>query len=253
MQMAYAWLPDRANRLEAALPRKQRRSRTLRSAAMPLESQSQPVPSRSRRALPAAGLVRARNDDLFGIRLQAIRSRDRLVLREGAHPSFPPLDPRISKGYDRSVRAGTVGAASRSQAAMYSCFPFGPVRGDVLESAQIVFYYIGEAILHCLPRLFFKHRGMEKRFEGLSPLLACSDRRAYLRGRQHRPFAGLLPGNRSSEPAARCRSALDTCAPSLRRWSVSTITFIILAISVIPPRSKWARRKASCWLRNASS
>lgn len=49
--------------------------------------------------------------------------------------------------------------------------PFGPVRADVLESAQIVFYYIGEAILHCHPRLFFKHRGMEKRFEGLSPLL----------------------------------------------------------------------------------
>ena len=45
------------------------------------------------------------------------------------------------------------------------------MRGDVLESAQIVFYYVGEAILHCHPRLFFKHRGMEKRFEGLSPLL----------------------------------------------------------------------------------
>ena len=47
--------------------------------------------------------------------------------------------------------------------------PFGPVRADVVESAQIVFYYIGEAILHCHPRLFFKHRGMEKRFEGLKP------------------------------------------------------------------------------------
>jgi len=34
------------------------------------------------------------------------------------------------------------------------------VRGDVLESAQIVFYYIREAILHCHPRLFFKHRGI---------------------------------------------------------------------------------------------
>ena len=49
--------------------------------------------------------------------------------------------------------------------------PFGPVRADVLESAQIFFYYIGEAILHCHPRLFFKHRGMEKRFEGTSPSL----------------------------------------------------------------------------------
>ncbi|MGH9395924.1 MAG: nickel-dependent hydrogenase large subunit [Terriglobia bacterium] len=46
---------------------------------------------------------------------------------------------------------------------------FGPVRADVLESAQIGFFYIGEGILHCHPRLFFKHRGMEKRFEGLRP------------------------------------------------------------------------------------
>jgi NADH:ubiquinone oxidoreductase subunit D len=45
--------------------------------------------------------------------------------------------------------------------------PFGPIRADVLESAQFVFYYIGEAVLHYHPQLFFKHRGMEKRFEGL--------------------------------------------------------------------------------------
>ena len=32
-------------------------------------------------------------------------------------------------------------------------------------------HYVGEAILHCHPRLFFKHRGMEKRFEGLTPTL----------------------------------------------------------------------------------
>ena len=32
-----------------------------------------------------------------------------------------------------------------------------------------MFFYVGEAILHYHPRLFFKHRGMEKRFEGLAP------------------------------------------------------------------------------------
>ena len=36
------------------------------------------------------------------------------------------------------------------------------------SSAEFVFFYIGEAILHYQPRLFFKHRGMEKRFEGLA-------------------------------------------------------------------------------------
>ena len=32
-----------------------------------------------------------------------------------------------------------------------------------------MFFYVGEPILHYHPRLFFKHRGMEKRFEGLAP------------------------------------------------------------------------------------
>lgn len=35
---------------------------------------------------------------------------------------------------------------------------------------MFTFYYAGEAILHYQPHLFFKHRGMEKRFEGINPL-----------------------------------------------------------------------------------
>jgi Ni,Fe-hydrogenase III large subunit len=48
--------------------------------------------------------------------------------------------------------------------------PFGPVRADVLESAQFEFFYLGENILRYQPRLFFKHRGMELRFAGLAPV-----------------------------------------------------------------------------------
>jgi formate hydrogenlyase subunit 5 len=44
--------------------------------------------------------------------------------------------------------------------------PFGPIRADVLESAEFTFFYVGEHIIHYQPSLFFKHRGMEKRFEG---------------------------------------------------------------------------------------
>jgi formate hydrogenlyase subunit 5 len=47
--------------------------------------------------------------------------------------------------------------------------PFGPIRADVVESAEFTFYYTGESIIHYHPRLFFKHRGMERRFEGLNP------------------------------------------------------------------------------------
>ncbi|MFI4981502.1 MAG: nickel-dependent hydrogenase large subunit, partial [Nevskiales bacterium] len=45
--------------------------------------------------------------------------------------------------------------------------PFGPVRADVLETAEFTFFYVGEQILHYQPHLFFKHRGMEERFEAL--------------------------------------------------------------------------------------
>ena len=47
--------------------------------------------------------------------------------------------------------------------------PFGPIRADVLESAEFTFLYVGEHIIHYHPRLFFKHRGMEARFEGTDP------------------------------------------------------------------------------------
>ena len=45
-----------------------------------------------------------------------------------------------------------------------------------MESVELIFLYVGEHILHLQPQLFFKHRGMEKRFEGrslaLRPVLA---------------------------------------------------------------------------------
>jgi formate hydrogenlyase subunit 5 len=44
--------------------------------------------------------------------------------------------------------------------------PFGPIRADVVESAEFTFLYVGEHIIHYQPRLFFKHRGMETCFEG---------------------------------------------------------------------------------------
>lgn len=56
-----------------------------------------------------------------------------------------------------------------AEASDVQLLPFGPVRADVVESAQFTFYYTGEAIIHYHPTLFFKHRGMERRFEGLMP------------------------------------------------------------------------------------
>src|SRR5690242_770321 len=35
--------------------------------------------------------------------------------------------------------------------------PFGPIRADVVESAEFTFLYVGEHIIHYQPWLFFKH------------------------------------------------------------------------------------------------
>ena len=47
--------------------------------------------------------------------------------------------------------------------------PHGPVRSGVTESIEYLVETPGEDIPHLNMRLFYKHRGIEKRFEGLAP------------------------------------------------------------------------------------
>ena len=47
--------------------------------------------------------------------------------------------------------------------------PHGPVRSGVVEAIEYLVETPGEDIPHLNMRIFYKHRGMEKRFEGLGP------------------------------------------------------------------------------------
>jgi len=47
--------------------------------------------------------------------------------------------------------------------------PHGPVRSGVLESIEYLVETPGEDIPHLNMRVFYKHRGIEKRFEGMTP------------------------------------------------------------------------------------
>jgi formate hydrogenlyase subunit 5 len=108
--------------------------------------------------------------DLFGLRFRNHPQPQRLVLHEGVNPPCPPFDPNYPAGQALAVESAvqTIPELSGDEADV-QLLPFGPVRADVVESAEFLFFYVGEAILHYHPRLFFKHRGMEKRFEGLRP------------------------------------------------------------------------------------
>ena len=109
--------------------------------------------------------------DLFGLPFRGNPEPHRLVLHEGMKPAPPPFSPAargealVPTG-SRRHRAPAIDAPEVQE------LPFGPVRADVFESAEFLFFYLGERIIHYQPSLFFKHRGMEKRFEGRVPA-AC--------------------------------------------------------------------------------
>lgn len=84
-----------------------------------------------------------------------LRDGDSTQMNGGGLKSYPP---RNGHPHLPAIETGDV-----------QQLPFGPIRADVVESAEFTFFYIGERIIYYQPRLFFKHRGMESCFEGQRP------------------------------------------------------------------------------------
>ncbi len=121
------------------------------------------VPSLAQQT-PLLGWYEREISDLFGVRFDDHPEPLPLVLHAGAQPFCPPLDSRCpAQPMPFEHMPPTLPTVSGPDVQL---LPFGPVRADVVESARFFFFYIGEHILHYHPQLFFKHRGMEKRFEG---------------------------------------------------------------------------------------
>jgi Ni,Fe-hydrogenase III large subunit len=165
MQMVYAWYPQR-DRIELRYVASEAGQREF---TVWRYSPAGPVPSLAG-IWPLMSWYEREIKDLFGVEFSEHPQPLRLVLHDGANPVMPPFDPDYPR--DTPVQAEPTRQAVPELSgadADVQLLPFGPVRADVLESGEFLFFYIGEAILHYQPRLFFKHRGMEKRFEGLAP------------------------------------------------------------------------------------
>ena len=170
LQMAYAWFPDRfsgAPEVRYLLHWGGRRALQLwrcrpHVGCLPSLAPLSPLLSWYEREIT----------ELCGVTFQDQPQPEPLVLLPGARATRPPLVPGPPQpiAYTPVLQSGLpemAGPASQDVQRL----PFGPIRADVLASAQFDFYYLGEAILHYHPQLFFKHRGMEKRFEGVRPEL----------------------------------------------------------------------------------
>ena len=155
IRFAYAWSPD-GDDLEV---------RYL--VAMPNQHEfdmwslngTRDVPSLAR-IWPALAWYEREMMDLNGVHFVGHPEPYPLVFRDG--------DSTNVNGRDFAERRRSVGRshAPTIDAPEVQQLPFGPIRADVLESAEFTFFYVGEHIIHYQPSLFFKHRGMEKRFEG---------------------------------------------------------------------------------------
>jgi len=169
MQMAYAWFPEVGAPAEL-------RYLAAPGARQPFEiwrcrPQGDAVPSLAGIS-PLLGWYERETTDLAGVRFEGHPEPEPLVLHEGVDAAVPPLDPRRPRQTPLSFQRAAW-RLPEIESRDVQLLPFGPIRADVFESAQFLFFYVGEAILHYHPRLFFKHRGIEKRFEGLKPELGA--------------------------------------------------------------------------------
>jgi formate hydrogenlyase subunit 5 len=123
-------------------------------------------------AAPLLGWYEREMIDLCGLRFAGHPEPEPLALHAGANPARPPLAPFDESDLPLAYTPQPLRLPelhTRHGLREVQLLPFGPVRADVVESARFAFMYLGEAIIYYQPQWFFKHRGMERRFQRRSP------------------------------------------------------------------------------------
>jgi Ni,Fe-hydrogenase III large subunit len=116
--------------------------------------------------VPSAAWYEREIADMFGLVPQGHRRVDPLVLPRQAEaapprPGWPGPVPAIAP--DEAYLPAHVSGEG------IFTIPYGPVRSGVFESVQYLVETPGEDIPHVRARVYHKHRGLERRFQGLSP------------------------------------------------------------------------------------
>jgi formate hydrogenlyase subunit 5 len=116
--------------------------------------------------LPAAAWYEREIRDLYGLHPRSHPRLDPVVLplRDGAPPPMPGTgDPPPRALIDPSpLPAHLVGKGVLT-------LPYGPVRSGVFEAVEYLLETPGEELPHVRSRVYYKHRGLEKRFDGMTP------------------------------------------------------------------------------------
>ena len=121
-------------------------------------------------AVPAANWHEREMQDLFGIVPVGHPDPRTLVVHDGWPTGVFPL----RKAFDGSRRVAVEPADEFphlvAEGEGVFEIPVGPIHAGIIEPGHFRFTSVGETVLHLDARLFYTHRGLEKRMEGLSPL-----------------------------------------------------------------------------------
>jgi Ni,Fe-hydrogenase III large subunit/Ni,Fe-hydrogenase III component G len=117
--------------------------------------------------VPAASWHEREAADLFGIAFAGHPDPRPLVVHDGWPAGVHPL----RKTFDASQRVPVLPAEEFPHLVVEGEgvfeVPVGPIHAGIIEPGHFRFSTVGEKVLNLEPRLFYTHRGLEKRIEGL--------------------------------------------------------------------------------------
>lgn len=118
--------------------------------------------------IPAANWHEREAQDLFGILFTGHPDPRSLVLHDGWPKGLYPLRKRFDATERPPVEPADEFPHLMVEGEGVFEVPVGPIHAGIIEPGHFRFSSVGERVLTLDPRLFYTHRGLEKRAEGLS-------------------------------------------------------------------------------------
>jgi Ni,Fe-hydrogenase III large subunit/Ni,Fe-hydrogenase III component G len=119
--------------------------------------------------VPAANWHEREMQDLFGIVAVGHPDPRTLVVHDGWPRGVFPLRKSFDGSRRVPVEPGVEFPHVVADGEGVFEIPVGPIHAGIIEPGHFRFTSVGETVLHLDARLFYTHRGLEKRMEGLAP------------------------------------------------------------------------------------
>lgn len=120
--------------------------------------------------VPAANWHEREAQDLFGIMFSGHPDPRTLVVHDGWPKGLYPLRKKFEAGQRPPVEPAEEFPHLVVEGEGVLEVPVGPIHAGIIEPGHFRFSTVGESVLNLEARLFYTHRGLEKRIEGMTTI-----------------------------------------------------------------------------------